>query len=559
MMKKAVAVSLSLAMVLGGISVSAEESSSATDTMSSTLTAMEANGFIDSLVIGDYDNIDTSRKSTYNTDERLDQLTVYIGNEITSWTPWQAGQGREGIITIVFEPLFYYHDGYEMEACLAKDWYEEDDTHFVVEIYDYIYDTDGNNLTAQDVVESFDYFVASGNASDFDYYESSEAIDDYTVRFTWKEPIDSITALATMMETSVYTQQAFNDHDFTTDPVGTGAYYLQSMQTGAEYIMAVNEDYWQTDEELRAEESLQNVEILDYKVISDSSMAYISFQSDEIYNYTIASDNIDDFKEGGVYYDQYTVVYEKGSGRMGFSYNQAGDSIMNDVNMRLAVSYAIDGDSIVAAIGSDSYISVYGEGGAGVDGYNSEWDTLENYYTVYDPDLAKEYLAQTDYNGEELVLIAQSGNDADALCCQVVQQMLAQVGINVTIEFYDHAIVDTYLYNLDYWDMWFFSWNGDPISQQWGRQFDMNNYSHGANEAGINDETLQEMIEEVQTSSGYSQELIDEIQEYITENCMSYSMYGQVTYTAYGKSLARLTTFHGHKSYAWGACEFYLD
>jgi len=524
-----------------------------------TLTAMQENGFVSNLEIRGTEGIDTTRKSTWNTDERLEKLTIYTMGEIVSWTPWQAGRGRDSMILTVFEPLFYYHDGYELEPCLAKSWEDEDDTHFVVEIYDYITDTDGNNLTASDVVAAYEYYIASGNASDFDFYESCEAIGDYTVRFTWKKPIDSVTAKATMLEVAIYTQKAFNDHPFTTDPVGTGAYYLDKLVTGSEYILKPNESYWQKDEALRCEEAAQNVELIDYKVISDSSMAYIAFQSGEIFNNVLSASNVTDFKKDGKYYGKYLVTYEEGSGRMGLSYNQAGDSIMNDINMRLAVAYAIDGDAIVEGLSRDSYYQVHGEAGAGCFGYNTAWDSLKNYYSDYDPDLAKEYLAKTSYNGEKLTLLAQAGNDGDTLCCQIIQQFLKEVGIDVELAFYEHAIIETYLYDLSYWDMWFFSWNGDPISQQWGRQFDMRNYSHGASDAGINDPKFQEMIERVQLSSNYSQELVDEIQTYITGNCMSYSLYGTITYTVFDSRLARLTTNHGHKDINWGACEYYLD
>ncbi|MCD7832978.1 MAG: ABC transporter substrate-binding protein [Lachnospiraceae bacterium] len=529
------------------------------DAASSTISAMEEQGFVFVQDLMSYDNIDTSRTNTYTSGGRLDQVTIYVAGEVSTWTPWQPNRGRDAMIDVIYEPLFYYSDGFELVPCLAKEWYEEDDTHFVVTIYDYITDFDGNNLTASDVVAAFDYYATSGNANDFDYYESSEAIDDYTVRFTWTGPIDSETALCTMMETALYTQQAFNDHEFVSDPVGTGAYYLDTLTPGSEYILKVNENYWQTDDSVRCEVSKQNVETIDYKVIQDSTMAYISFKAGEVYNYNLESSNIADFKEGGDYYGQYTVVYDNATGRTGLAFNQAGNSIMSDENMRLAVAYAIDSEALTAAIGSDVYYMAHAEAGSGVTGYNSEWDTRDNYYNTYDPELAKEYLAKTDYNGETLIYLSQSGSDATNLTAQVIQQMLAQVGINVELALYEDAIIDTYRYNLDYWDLYLFSWLGDPISQQWGRQFDMNNYTHGANEAGINDEYLQDMIERVQSVSTCTDELIDEIQTYITDNCMCYSLYAQITYTVYNPSIARLNTFRGHSKVAWGANEYYLD
>ena len=66
---------------------------------------------------------------------------------------------------------------------LAKGYPEVDDLHWQVELYDYIKDTDGNNITAQDVVFSINTLVDAGKALKYDKFESVKAIDDYTVEF----------------------------------------------------------------------------------------------------------------------------------------------------------------------------------------------------------------------------------------------------------------------------------------------------------------------------------------------------------------------------------------
>lgn len=504
--------------------------------------------------------VDTSRKSTLNSDERLPKLTVTTTNEITTWEPSQDGRGRSSLILTVFEPLFYYHDNYELEPCLAKSYEEVDDLTFKVEIYDYIKDTDGNDITAEDVVACIQVILDKGTASDYFYIDNMEIVDDYNITFHWTEKVDSFTALASIMETAIYSRKAREDHDFNTDPVGTGAYYLSKLVTGSEYELKPNEDYWQQDVSLRCIEAHQNVDTLIMKVIPDSSVAYINFEAGEIDAIALTSDHLDDFKEGGKHGGEYTVSYERASGRMGLSFNQAGPSIMNDENMRFAIAYMINGQDIVEALSPDFYYVCHGEAGSSCSGYNPEWDTYENYYSVQDLALAKEYLEAANYDGSEIVLLIQSGSNNDTLCVQILKNLFEANGISsCRLDIYDFAIISTYLYDLTAWDLWFFNWNGDPISQQWGRQFDVRNYSHGACDAGINDEHLQEMIEKVQLKSQCTQELIDEIQAYITEHCMNYSLYGSVTYNAFNKFFARIVNNHAHKDISYGACDFYLD
>jgi ABC-type transport system substrate-binding protein len=568
-MKKFVALLLVVVMAMSLVACSGNTSSSTASSTSSgdngttaeeiQEAAKESTGAVSVQDMMDTSIVDTTRKSTLNSDERYPEVTVATQTEITTWTPWQTAQGRSALILTVYEPLFYYHDGYELEPCLAKAWNEVDDTHFEVEIYDYIYDSDGNNLTADDVVAAYNYFVASGNANDFSFFGSVEATGDYTVLFTWNSRITTLTSLATMMEVGMYTQAAFNAHDFTTDPVGTGSYKLTELVTGSKYVLEPT-DYWQTDENSRASVSLQNVDKLTMEVISESNVRYVSFEEGSLFSVTPNATQLADFLEGGKHYGEYSLVYEKQTSDYGVGFNMSGESILSDdINLRLAIAYAIDSEGIVIALGENSYYQEHAEGGSTISGYQSEWDTMENYYSVYDVDLAKEYLEKSGYNGEELVILNQSGDDSKETASQIIQQQLSVIGINSRIDTYEHAIINTYLYDVTYWDLFIYQWAGDPISQLWGRQSDITNYSHGYTETGINDPTLQDMIARVQTVDGYSDELIKEIQAYFTDNCLLYAIYGSISWTAYDTSIASLATAHGHKDVYYNACNYYLD
>lgn len=572
-MKKIIAFLLALVMVFSLVACGGDET--ANDTTTSTPNSTSENnqtsnqdkaaeiqealggGVVDLFEMMAGECIDTSRKSTANSDERYPFVATYVEKEITTWTPWQTPQGREPAIHWIYEPLFFYVDDYELQPVMAKDWYEEDNTHFVVEIYDYIVDTDGNNITAEDVVYSFETFAHSGNTSDFAFYESCEAIDPYTVRFTWTEKITALTALGSMMETCIFSQKASQDHDFTTDPVGSGAYTLTELVTGSKYVLEANDDYWQTDE-LCAPGCKRNVQTIQIDVLSDNTMAYVAFEEGSLFNIKAQSNTLADFLEGGKYYGDYTVVCELGPGTNGLGFNMSGESIFSDVNMRLAVAYAIDSAGIIEALGSNNYYQLHAEAGDSMPGYQAEWKDRENYYSVYDPELAKEYLAKTNYKGEVLRLISQTDSDQERVA-QIIEQQLNNIGIKTEIDILDRAIVNNYLYDVTYWDLALYSWNGDFISQLWGRQSDLRNYTHGYTETGINDPVLQDMIERVQTVEGYTDELIDEIQTYFTDNCMLYGLFSTFKYNVYNPDLASIVANHGHKDIMLGACDYYLD
>ncbi len=511
-------------------------------------------------------NIDTTRKSTANTDELHEEITVLTTNEITSFTPWQGGRGRSEVILEIWEPLYYYNDNFELEACIAKSMEWKDDEHLVVEIYDYVKDIDGNPLTAEDVVFSYNTFIEQGNKLDF--YKGVEAIGDSTVQFTFDPMIkEDVDALPTVLMTMLFTEKAYNDHDFATDPVGTGAYYLESLVEGNSYHFLMNENYWQTDEAARCSQAGQNLKGWTTKVINDNSVAYMAFQSGEIFNYTMSATDLPDILAGGQYEGKYVAAYEYMTGRYGVEFNMSGRSVCDDLNLRLAICYAIDGEGIVAAMGENSYYQCHAESGIGNGGYQEVWDTTykDSYYGIYDPNLAMDYLKKSDYDGEELVFVSLAKADQQQ-ACQIIVEQLKAIGIKASYVSIEQALLSSYLYDLDAYDMFFFNWNGTPIGQQWQRQMDYTAYAKSNthdgiayNEFGCHDETLQGYIEDVQLVSKATDELIQEVQQYIQDNAMMYALYSTISYTVYQPEMARLISTNGHKDVMWGACEYYLD
>ena len=592
-MKKFIVLVLSLAMVLslaacGNSNSSSNDSNNTTtagNTNSETTTAgagsakeesdakaeaVKANeGFISYLDFNTDEILDTSRKSTANSDERYPEITLASNNEIKTWTAWQSGRGRHEMVMVVWEPLAYNYEGYNIEPCLAEDIHWEDEsnkTDLIVKIYDYITDLDGNNITASDVKFSIEQAMGANIAGEYAQVDHVEIIDDYTVDIVWKAPCESIIPETTILFTAIASEKAFNEHDFVSDPCGTGTYYLDSQVVGSRYVLKRNENYWQKEELCcEAAKGRGNVDTINIEYIGDRSMCYISFENGEVFNYEIDATNLPDFMEGGKHYGEYTVMFEQNSGRYGVSFNVHGDapvSAVNDKNFREAVFYAIDGEGIINAIGQYGYYQVHGEAGATAIGYNPEWDTItDNYYSIYDPDKAKELLAQTDYKGEELTFICQSGQKAGETAVQIIQQELAAVGINVKLLPLEMSVLNTYKNDFTTWDMWFFMWAGDDIGQQWARQLDIASYETGSNESGMNEENFpgfQEKIEAVQKDTR-TPELIDEIQNFLVDNAIQYSIFGEINYWALNKDLGRLRFVSNHKDKVWGACDYYLD
>ena len=107
-----------------------------------------------------------------------------------------------------------------------------------------------------------------------------------------------------------------------------------------------------------------------------------------------------------------------------------------DKNVRLALTHAIDRQLVVDSIlgsGSPAYWPVM----EGVTGYDEE---KAKEYNQYDPDLAKELLENSSYNGEEIYFMAIDGKvPRTKEVLQAVMSMMTEIGFNVKLEIMEGA------------------------------------------------------------------------------------------------------------------------
>src|SRR5699024_2413825 len=111
------------------------------------------------------------------------------------------------------------------------------------------------------------------------------------------------------------------------------------------------------------------------------------------------------------------------------SFGWANDYIRNDLNLRMAIQSAINKqdllDGVLYGYGTILDIDV-------VTGFPTAPE--EGTYTVipYDQDAAREYLANSNYDGRELEIYVTSGSTCEK-AAQIIPGQLAEVGITVAV------------------------------------------------------------------------------------------------------------------------------
>lgn len=173
-----------------------------------------------------------------------------------SWNPLQECCYATGTLGLVYETLFTYDpltDEFTPWLAESGDW--TSDTEYEVKLREGINWTDGEPFTADDVVFTTELgkIPAVPYSTLWNWLEGVEAVDDYTVKFTFSEPLYQEWA------NFLYTRPILPEHlwgDLSDDevatganenPIGTGSYLYETSDQDR-MVWVKNEDWWAKDQ-----------------------------------------------------------------------------------------------------------------------------------------------------------------------------------------------------------------------------------------------------------------------------------------------------------------------
>jgi len=341
---------------------------------------------------------------------------------------------------------------------------------------------------------------------------------------------------------------------------GTGPYKFVSFD-GTVITMQRDEDYWQLKAGMTPrQEQMANVETVVYRLISESSQVIIGLQTGDL---TCSpeigrADDALTFKDNPNFqiytFPQKFVNY--------LNPNCDPASPLNDINMRLAVFYAIDLNGFVQATGGTytrlySYANYYG-------GYNDanwfKWEEMDNYNT-YDggaiegvganrAEVVKYYLDQTSYSGQKLRILCQ-GDSADN--ATVLAGQLAQYGINAEVKSVDRNSAQTVQSDPSQWDLELGMMAGDNIAVVWEHGFGLARSATGKTTNYVDDKEWNEMLELCNTADGHTKENMEAWWQHAVDNAYTMGVFTTSSYMVLPNDL--VSVVQGDKlTFLPGAC-----
>jgi peptide/nickel transport system substrate-binding protein len=292
-------------------------------------------------------------------------------------------------------------------------------------------------LTAEDVVYSLQRSAdpeRSAYAGEYDGM-TVEALDDYTVQITMDQPISPVLFFPKVADYAggfiVCKQavEAIGDEAFKTNPVGTGPFMFVSYSPQEKVELVANEDYF------RGRPLLDGVE---YRYMSELNSRELGLLSGELDVINGAADGIwveRMQQQEGVRVDVFGV------GEVATVHLDITVPPLDDPLVRQAIAYALDRDEFLALFGQPVSENVYSPVPAKfLAGGLTQADVAElGLEYPYDPDMARELLAEAGYEDGFSLKVVSSERESYLKNYQSMQAQLADVGIDMEIEVVDHS------------------------------------------------------------------------------------------------------------------------
>ncbi|WP_412758802.1 ABC transporter substrate-binding protein [Metabacillus fastidiosus] len=197
--------------------------------------------FIFCIILTSCSQKSTDNKDEAQTNEKKEDLILAVGNEPEAGFDPTTGWGRYG--SPLFQSTLLKRDNnLKIVNDLAENYeVSEDGKVWTVVLRKDVKFSDGKPLTAADVKFTFETALNNGSVVDLNVMEKVEAADNFTVKFTLREP--QSTFINNLVATGIVPKHAYSK-DYAQNPVGSGPFELVQWDKGQQLIVKENPEYY---------------------------------------------------------------------------------------------------------------------------------------------------------------------------------------------------------------------------------------------------------------------------------------------------------------------------
>lgn len=440
-----------------------------------------------------------------------DTLVVAQNADIYSMDPQLKQDTQSGRIkTLVFETLVGTDSENNIVPSIAKSWEYIDDTtiHFVIN--DGITFHNGDPLTMEDILFSFQRGEnAPQTSAKMDPIDipNCKAIDDNTFEMKLKYPFGAI--LLNLSDTSCsivdksYVEEV-GDEAFAQKPIGTGPYVFDNWVSGDRCELKAYDQYWGD------KPSIPNIT---FRVITEGANRAIELETGGV-------DVALDILPGDVerISGNPDLVLQRGS-NYSVTYMAMNESKkpFDDVRVRQAINLALDLPSIVDAVYQGTGSVGRGPLTESVWGFDKSLKAPEQNI-----EKAKQLLAEAGYADGFTTAILTSDDQQRMDFCEIAQNQLAEIGITCEVKIMEWgAYLDAIFAGEHEMTVLGYSYGADPYTGMFNL-FSSQCFGPDGNISWYANEEVDALFEKVkvETDDDKRRQMVEQLQQIVTEDAV---------------------------------------
>ncbi len=359
-------------------------------------------------------------------------ITVRYRGDVARLDPHdQSSLNDYGVSDNIYSQLIRYTPGSsEIVGDLATSWdVSEDGLTYTFHLREGVQFHRGfGELTAHDVKWTYDRLLDPESTSPgrfaFTPIREIEVVDDYTVVFHMHAPHGPLLGkLGYPRWTGIVSEAAIEEYgdQYTFNAVGSGPYMLESWTPGDRIVLAANPDYY--EEGLPVTERIVLIPIADDTVaaggLETGELAFGLFRNPDVVARLEAHPDL--------------VVDRGQQSAISALYYRLDRAPFDDPLVVQALHHAIDRTGIVESVLAGVATPAYSFVSPLADGATTDVHTPE-----YDPDLARELLAQSSYDATPVVLLSTQ-LEPWPLVAPLLAFYLEEAGFNVDFRQLEHG------------------------------------------------------------------------------------------------------------------------
>ena len=332
------------------------------------------------------------------------------------------------VLSQIFETLIKTDKDGNFVPGLAEEWhYTEDGLGLVLKLREDVSYSDGEKFNAEGAAKVMNYYLTDeckhvNKGSDLALIKDIQVLDEYTIQINTSAPDAGLLTILTGNSFMLMSPGNIDRKDVATNPIGTGPFVLSEYVQGDHITLVANKNYYK----LGADgQPLPYLDSIVYKIMTDDNVKINNLQSGDVDGVDIQSSSNSVFTAMAMS-DMTTYEYDYAINFwVGFNFSK---EMFQNQKLRQAFSYAIDRQEIV---------DVVFEGLAATTPFFSkptQWWYYDNAgINEYNPEKAKELLAEAGYPDGITVSISGISREPDNSVVQLMQSQMAEAGITLEI------------------------------------------------------------------------------------------------------------------------------